>query len=303
METGNFFEASSVDPSKIALNGSSCGTIDDVFLDESPGLSYYIQPENHNNLPTPLSLGWDETVEINMFYDLNVQNLKEPHLELRHEYQASASNNPLPPIVYLDKATESVKNAHACLYPGQTCWKEHTRRSFRRPADLDRHYKVVHKALGHETFRCDHPRCNRHDEPFTRRDHARDHYRDYHKEDLGAYKCEKATDRPQWQAKQQQWKEERVIDPRWWRCSKCLNRVWHEESQWSCPGCNKNCEENRVQARLEPENTQTPCPACPDCDGVGSVFNSLGIAIECPLCNSFSNSSNYNDLAWPEHQS
>ncbi|KAG9235133.1 hypothetical protein BJ875DRAFT_345642, partial [Amylocarpus encephaloides] len=199
---------------------------------------------------TPSTLGWDDSMEVNKFYALDVGNPKEPYLELRAEYKGEASSL-FPLQVYLDKVTDETKFPHSCRYPGKLCWKDGPRRSFRRPADLDRHYKFVHKALGHESFQCDHPLCSRHGEPFTRRDHCRDHYKDYHKEDLGTYKMARAGSKNKEvsEVMQRAWQDERICDPSWWRCSKCLDRVWIENSKWQCPRCNKSCEQGRIERR------------------------------------------------------
>ncbi|PQE13419.1 C2H2 finger domain-containing protein [Rutstroemia sp. NJR-2017a WRK4] len=90
----------------------------------------------------------------------------------------------------------------------------------RRPADLKRHYRQVHAdADQKDTFPYDYPRCKRHINPSTRKDHYRGHLKDFHKEDIGSAKQGKnvrATKK--WQEVQQAWLEERRVDLQWWRC-------------------------------------------------------------------------------------
>ncbi|KXJ92051.1 hypothetical protein Micbo1qcDRAFT_162143, partial [Microdochium bolleyi] len=92
-------------------------------------------------------------------------------------------------------------------------------KSFKRPADLDRHYKHKHPTSPVEQFSCDYKRCYRSTEPFTRRDHCRDHYRDYHHEDLSRRGSESIRHEPN-------------VSQKWWRCVKCLDRVTIAKDQW-----------------------------------------------------------------------
>lgn len=96
---------------------------------------------------------------------------------------------------------------------------------------------------------CDYERCGRSTEPFGRKDHCRDHYRDYHKEDLGCAKREKKLQRKEWLKAQQIWLEERVIDPRWWRCARCLSRMYVDKDSWECRDCKTQCEAERMESR------------------------------------------------------
>jgi hypothetical protein len=120
-----------------------------------------------------------------------------------------------------------------CLYPG--CDK-----IFKRRADLDRHYKHRHCAdTTKESYRCDYQKCVRRREPFGRRDHYRDHLRDFHKEDIEKRGVTINRD----------WMEGRNVSINWWRCHKCLARVYVNESQYECPDCKTTCQPERVRRR------------------------------------------------------
>ncbi|GAO14369.1 hypothetical protein UVI_02034410 [Ustilaginoidea virens] len=121
-----------------------------------------------------------------------------------------------------------------CLYPGCNV------KPFKRRADLDRHYKHRHAADSQKaSFSCDYPRCSRRREPFHRLDHFRDHLREYHKEDI-----EKRGGRVN-----EEWLEGRRVSSSWWRCSKCLKRIYVEQSGYDCPHCKSTCQAKRKEAR------------------------------------------------------
>ncbi|EHK98473.1 hypothetical protein M7I_5718 [Glarea lozoyensis 74030] len=165
------------------------------------------------------------------FYDLVLEKSPKAHYLVLKTHSGDPPKPDIfymPHIVYLENDGQvlSDKKHHPCLYPGRGCWKDHNRRSFARAADLERHYNVVHHASVEE-IKCDYPRCARHTDAFTRKDHCRDHYKEFHKEDIGSYKGAKNNiDKAQWQAKQQQWADERQIKPEWWRCPRCLDRIY-----------------------------------------------------------------------------
>jgi RecJ-like exonuclease len=154
-------------------------------------------------------------------------------------------------------------------------------------------YRNVHAKLEQkDRFPCDYPKCVRSEKgaqvPFTRKDHYRDHLRDFHKEDLGAVKCEKKKpkSREEWEAEQRQWLGERVIYPHYWRCTKCLDRIIVVENGWECSRCKATCEIERSDARkrLE-ESTAWPVAApiyCVTCSGRG---NGYGEKFDCNDCN------------------
>ncbi|UNI21195.1 hypothetical protein JDV02_007206 [Purpureocillium takamizusanense] len=121
-----------------------------------------------------------------------------------------------------------------CLHPGCTA------KPFKRRADLDRHYKHRHAPDSQkESFNCDYPRCARRLDPFRRLDHFRDHLREFHKEDI-----EKRGG-----SINEEWLEDRHVSSSWWRCSKCLKRVYIERNGYECPGCKTTCQAKRKEAR------------------------------------------------------
>ncbi|EXF76637.1 hypothetical protein CFIO01_13739 [Colletotrichum fioriniae PJ7] len=93
-------------------------------------------------------------------------------------------------------------------------------------------------------FLCDYPACNRKNEPFNRKDRLRIHLTDVHKEDVSAKTFEMTV----------AWLQERKIYPKWWRCSKCLDRVKIEESGWSCPRDGSKVEDIRREFREKQHN-------------------------------------------------
>ncbi|KAI0420687.1 hypothetical protein F5X98DRAFT_14758 [Xylaria grammica] len=122
-----------------------------------------------------------------------------------------------------------------CLAKGCT-------KSFRRKADLERHYCQLHVAAEEKAkFPCDWKKCQRNKDPFHRRDHQRDHYRDYHHEDLVRRGSSGREDRNWWST--------RKINPDWWRCARCLGRVKVEEYGYACPMCRMGCETERQYYR------------------------------------------------------
>ncbi|KAH6674305.1 hypothetical protein B0J14DRAFT_480663 [Halenospora varia] len=201
---------------------------------------------------TPESLGWDGNIKIVDSYNLLVPKGKEPYLELKAEFYETSST---PRIVYLHREETETKNYHPCQFPGSSCWKANNGRpAFGRPADLERHYRQVH-APDHqkESYPCDRNQCNRGKDPFTRKDHFRDHLKDFHKEDIGSCKGEKnatsPSERKKWAARQKIWEAERVIFEHWWRCAKCLQRVYVADQGWHCTTCKRDCELPRREAR------------------------------------------------------
>jgi len=160
------------------------------------------------------------------------------------------------------------------MFPGRKCWKSRAPPAFGRSADLLRHYAHVH-AHKQDEILCDYNHCTRAKDPFTRKDHYRDHLRDYHKEDMP--RPDKGKKIPK--------KEERRINPKWWRCSKCLQRKYIKEHGWKC--CGFECEEERQRARtgmeakseqdysmkIEVDTSREPFPSCNFCNGQGQTWN------------------------------
>lgn len=121
-----------------------------------------------------------------------------------------------------------------CLHPGCTA------KPFRRRADLDRHYKHRHAPESQkESFNCDYPRCARRSDPFHRLDHFRDHLREFHKEDI-----EKRGG-----TINEEWLGDRQVSSNWWRCSKCLKRIYIDRNGYACPNCKTSCQAKRKEAR------------------------------------------------------
>lgn len=181
------------------------------------------------------------------------------------------------------------KKTFPCMFPGGCKKKDN---ACKRPADLVRHYKNVHASLDQkDLFLCDYEKCGRSEGPFTRKDHYRDHLKDYHREDLGCAKGQKKLSRDIWNAAQEQWLSERVIYPGYWRCSRCLDRIYVAIGGWECPRCKTTCEVERIDARkklqLRPKTMKShksnQSGSCITCDGQGWVDSYQG-QIDCPKC-------------------
>ncbi|KAI0973873.1 hypothetical protein F4678DRAFT_389442 [Xylaria arbuscula] len=122
------------------------------------------------------------------------------------------------------------------------CMEKDCPKSFRRKADLERHYSHIHTSAENKAkYPCDWKKCQRAKEPFYRRDHQRDHYRDYHHEDLVRRGPSSRED--------QKWWSDRKIKLDWWRCARCLGRVKVKEYGYTCPGCRTQCEPERQYYR------------------------------------------------------
>lgn len=88
-------------------------------------------------------------------------------------------------------------------------------------------------------FYCDYAPCPRKMDGFNRKDRFRQHLQDNHKEDV-VKKGGKLDD---------QWLDGRKMSDKWWRCSKCLERVKVEEHGWECPRDQVKCETRRREYR------------------------------------------------------
>lgn len=153
---------------------------------------------------------------------------------------------------------------------------------FKRPADLERHYRHVHKvkpvasregsaspsatplspfddtgnyrakAKEEEIYICDRGGCSRNaSNPLERKDHFRDHLREFHKEDVGREKWKKDETDEVRREKQMAWEDGRVINPGRWRCIKCLTNNKVSRDGWVCGGvgCKGVCEDKRREVR------------------------------------------------------
>lgn len=75
--------------------------------------------------------------------------------------------------------------------------------------------------------------------PFGRKDHCKAHLRDIHKEPLWK---RSPKDDPNWL-------EGKIINDEWWRCHKCLSRVYIKKNGWTCPSpCGLTLERDVVAA-------------------------------------------------------
>ena len=140
------------------------------------------------------------------------------------------------------------KNEFPCLYPGG-CEEG---KIFKRPADLERHYRALHGPPDQkENFFCDYSGCKTRG-PFTRKDHFRDHLRDYHKEDIAPAKKSgrKKVDDKKWFRSRSEWLADRRIEAKWWRCPKCLERISIADSFYDCLTCRQPCDKERME-RIE----------------------------------------------------
>ncbi|KAK3688235.1 hypothetical protein B0T22DRAFT_148433 [Podospora appendiculata] len=129
------------------------------------------------------------------------------------------------------------ENIFTCQVPGCTSQKAFTRR-----ADLDRHYKRVHVQNSNgDPFVCDYKKCPRHKAPFSRIGHFKDHLRDYHKEDLPRRGV--LEDAEWWSSR-----SVKAMFGGWWRCSRCLKRVYIGLLGGYCD-CGNECESERWMRR------------------------------------------------------
>ena len=190
-----------------------------------------------------------------------------------------------------DRTGSKGKVNYYCQFPGG-CNSKQT--FFTRPADLERHYILVHTSSDQNTFACDYSGCQRAKEGFTRKDHYRDHLRDYHRKDLGSAKGEKSfKDKKMWSAKQNAWSAERKISPKWWRCARCLKKFHVGNDSLVCPCCKTAFESERREVRekmlkeanVAEQSTSLYAPVCSIC-GIAWIESSLvsGSWEACPNC-------------------
>jgi len=141
--------------------------------------------------------------------------------------------------------SNSKKNEYPCLYPGCNSRQP----IFRRPADLERHYRNIHTSEGRIEYPCDYAKCHRISDPYSRKNHFRVHLIEYHKEDISN---SLSKEKHQEENERLLWLAGRYIDPLWWRCARCLIRCYIAKDGWVCPSCRSSCEEDRKRARGEP---------------------------------------------------
>ncbi|RYO90784.1 hypothetical protein DL764_008387 [Monosporascus ibericus] len=173
------------------------------------------------------------------YYDFvaTVEQGQSPYWRLKAEYTANEDYPMYRPCADSETRPRSA-HLNMCLEPG--CKSK----PFKRKADLERHYQQVHWDLSAKpSYPCDYPKCSRSTNPFFRSDHYRDHCRDYHREDLlRRSSSKKETD---------EWWADRIIHKRWWRCSKCLHRVYVQQHGFECHNCKSHCEAQRRNYRVQ----------------------------------------------------
>ncbi|KAM0432297.1 hypothetical protein ACHAPT_004837 [Fusarium lateritium] len=131
-------------------------------------------------------------------------------------------------------SSSSQDSSVLCLHAGCTA------KPFKRTADLQRHYRNTHNPDStKEAYFCDYPRCTRSQEPFRRRDHFRDHLREYHREDI----------QKRGVTVNEEWLDDRYYATNWWRCPRCLIRVYISKDDFDCPKCKGSCEPKRKEKR------------------------------------------------------
>lgn len=273
----------------------------------SPTTQYSYSEHNDTTRVTPTSLGWTPDTQLWKVYEFVVIKGKNPYLDLIPGCNITPET---PERVYLDLprsilpgvnhcAYTDVRNryqgkgkqSYPCQFPGGCTGKQNI---FTRPADLERHYMNVHAPVDNRlSFKCDYGRCQRSEAPFTRKDHYRDHLRDYHKEDLGCAKRDKEKKKSlEWQALQEKWLAERQINPKWWRCVRCLVKV-HTRDGWVCGSCKQACETDRREARerlvrdaATVETTSSYTSNCSTCNGRAVIEGMyvIGGWDACPNC-------------------
>ncbi|RYP78840.1 hypothetical protein DL771_000225 [Monosporascus sp. 5C6A] len=172
------------------------------------------------------------------YYDFiaNVEQGQPPYWQLKAGYTANEEYPMYRPCPD-SEITQPSAPLNICLRPGCNS------KPFKRKADLDRHYQQVHwDSSIKPSFPCDYTRCTRFTKPFFRADHYRDHCRDYHREDL--------LRRSPSKKETNEWWADRIIHKKWWRCSKCLQRVYIQQHGFECHNCKTPCEPQRRNYRI-----------------------------------------------------
>ncbi|EMR66312.1 putative c2h2 finger domain-containing protein [Eutypa lata UCREL1] len=172
------------------------------------------------------------------YYDFiaNVDQGQAPYWQLKTAYTPSKEYPQIMPI----QEANTTPLAGCCLESGCDSHKP-----FKRKADLERHYQQVHRPAAEKpSYPCDYSRCGRATDPFYRRDHSRDHYREYHREDIMRRSSSSSSKK-----QTAEWWGGRVISAKWWRCSKCLRRVYLQKDHFECRDCKATCEAERRKFR------------------------------------------------------
>lgn len=156
-----------------------------------------------------------------------------------------------------------MQESQPAKYPCLICTQ-----SFARQADLKRHYDHMHSpAENLDRFYCDYKQCLRSEKgsrqaqermgsqppsekvagigPFTRKDHFKAHLREQHQEALPKRDPRKDPG----------WLDGKILKEEWWRCVKCLKRVWiHKQrdenrNEYMCCNCGAPCDQEVLNAR------------------------------------------------------
>ncbi|KAJ8060829.1 hypothetical protein OCU04_009913 [Sclerotinia nivalis] len=121
------------------------------------------------------SLDWISDLKFRQLHKLVVPKGKNPHFNLSSCY-VSAEKTPHQAFPNLQR---SIQKGYSCRFPSG-CSKV-----FRRSADLQRHYKLVHAHADQKSlYSCGSKRRATDNDPFTRKDHYRDYLKDFHEEDV-----------------------------------------------------------------------------------------------------------------------
>ncbi|KAI2467009.1 hypothetical protein F4781DRAFT_328172 [Annulohypoxylon bovei var. microspora] len=171
-------------------------------------------------------------------FDTGGDSGQGPHWKLKSQYTPSTGYPAIisvGPIPEVPRSASDASGKHVCLEPYCNA------SPFKRKADLQRHYLHRHRDPNQKRpFPCDWKKCQRSKEPFYRLDHCREHYRDYHNEDLLRRGSNKESS---------EWWDSRNVDPKWWRCAKCLSRISIDSKRFECPKCKTTCEPERRKLR------------------------------------------------------
>ncbi|KAI1462767.1 hypothetical protein F4805DRAFT_452595 [Annulohypoxylon moriforme] len=171
-------------------------------------------------------------------FDTGAETGLGPRWILKPGYTPSA-NFPetiaIEPTPEVPRSANDASGKHVCLEPHCNATP------FKRKADLQRHYLHRHRSINQKKpYPCDWKKCQRSKEPFFRLDHCREHLREFHREDLIPRGSNKESEK---------WWESRIVDPKWWRCAKCLSRIPIDGKHFECAKCKTTCEPERRNLR------------------------------------------------------
>ncbi|KAI0532555.1 hypothetical protein GGR58DRAFT_517642 [Xylaria digitata] len=205
----------------------------------NPGHDITFSPTNYGPLNIPHTSEYGNEGDWWSYYDF-ITDVEPAYWRLKPCFTPTdqlPSTRPAEDLSPAVRRSPTNEGMFICLAHGCT-------KSFRRKADLERHYSQLHISAEEKAkFPCDWKKCQRNRDPFHRRDHQRDHYRDYHHEDL-MRRGSSGREDPNW------WST-RKVNLDWWRCARCLGRVKVEEYGYACPNCRISCETERQYYRTQ----------------------------------------------------